>query len=413
MVYYYKIKLILEVITLKKIKENIFSVGGFDPALRVFDIVMSAEYGTSYNSYIVRGSEKTALIEACHEKLYDSYIENIKEVCELSNIDIIVLNHNEPDHTGSVARLVQEIPNVEVYTTKVGAVYLSAITNSPDINIHTVKSGETIDLGGKTLEFIQAPNLHWPDSMFTYIKEDKAVFTCDFLGAHYCEPSMLDSGILHTDCYDIGFKNYYDAIFAPFKPFVLQGLEKLSQLDFDIVLPSHGPVLTRSATLDNALERYREWSTVAPRERKLIPVFYTSAYGNTEKLAFAIAEGIRSVADFDVETYDIIEHDHAKLAGIINECDGVAIGTPTLNRDAVEPVWALLSSISAINSAKKPALVFGSYGWSGEGVPNVAQRLASLKFRLVNDGYKVVFTPTEENIAQAREIGVQLGEACK
>lgn len=397
-----------------QIKNGIYAVGAQNPALRVFDIIMSARYGTSYNSYIVRGTQKTALIDICHKTFYRHFVDNITAVCSLKDIDVLVLNHNEPDHTGALAQLLGELGTVTIYTTQAGAIYIKSITNRADLNIQVVRDGDSLDLGGKTLKFVPAPFLHWPDSMFTAVPEDKVVFTCDFLGSHYCEPYVFDYNTTYPGKFDEACRNYFDAIFGPFKPYVREGLKKLGLQDFNMVLPSHGPVLTRekNGRLDWVLEKYQEWSTQSPRERKLVPVFYTSAYGNTRALARQVAQGVCSVeTTAEVVTYDIIEHPMAELAALLNECDGFAVGTPTINRDALAPVWQLLSNMDAINSGKRPCAVFGSYGWSGEGVPNVMARLSSLKCNLVADGLKVSFVPTDDDLQKAFELGVALGQS--
>ena len=175
-----------------QVKPGVYSIGALNPAMRVFDIVMKTDYGTSYNSYLVRGSEKTALIDACHKSFLPQYLDNIRQVCDPKEISVIVLNHNEPDHTGALASLLEEVGDVTIYTTQAGSLYVKAITNRTDLNLKVVKDGDTVDLGGKTLRFIPAPFLHWPDSMFTYLPEDRLVFTCDFLGSHYCEPYLWD-----------------------------------------------------------------------------------------------------------------------------------------------------------------------------------------------------------------------------
>ncbi len=379
--------------------------------MRVFDIVMETDYGTSYNSYLVKGREKTALIDVCHRSFFGPYLANIREVCDPKSIDYIVLNHNEPDHTGALAELLPELGEVTIYTSQAGSIYIKAITNRQDLNIHVVKDGETLDLGGKTLRFLSAPFLHWPDSIFTYLPEDKVVFTCDFLGAHYAEPYLFDYNVTYLEKYSKAFRGYYDAIFGPFKKYVRAGLEKLDQLDFDMVLPSHGPVLTTDTLLETAIARYRTWSASVQREKKLVPVFYTSAYGNTKQLAVEVMQGVRSRQDVEVRLCDIIDYPMAEMRALLNECDAFAIGTPTINRDAVPPVWELLAGMDAINSAKRPCVVFGSYGWSGEGCPNVAARLQSLKCSLLEEPLRVTFVPTQEDLEKARALGVRLGEA--
>jgi len=396
---------------MKRIKEGIYEVGALNPAMRVFDIVMATDYGTSYNSYLVKGSAKTALIDVCHKSFFGPYLENIREVCDPKSIDYIVLDHNEPDHTGALAALLPELrEDVTIYVSQAGSIYIKAITNRKDLDIHVVKDGETLDLGGKTLKFVSAPFLHWPDSIFTYLPEEKVVFTCDFLGAHYAEPYLFDTSITYPEKYREAFRGYYDAIFGPFKKYVLAGLGKLEGLDFDMVLPSHGPVLTAGCMLESAMADYRAWSAPAPREKKLVPVFYTSAYGNTRRLAEAVAQGVRKASGADAPLYDIIDHPMEELHRQLNECDAFAVGTPTINRDAVPPVWVLLAGMDAVNSAKRPCAVFGSYGWSGEGTPNVAARLRSLKCALVEEPLRVNFVPTQEDLEKAEALGVRLGE---
>ena len=403
----------MEIAQMRELKKGIYEIGALDPTLRVFDIIMTADYGTSYNSYLVKGEKKTALIEACHSKFYDQYLDHIRAICDPKDIDTIVLNHNEPDHTGAMARLLLEVGDATVYTTQSGALFIKAITNDPKIKIQIVRDGDILDLGGKTLQFVTAPFLHWPDSMFTYIKEDEVVFTCDFLGSHYCEPYLYDHKIQDTNAFDHAFKNYYTAIFDPFKPYVLKGLLKLDALTFDMVLPSHGPVLTKgeNGQLDQALANYLAWSTIIPREKKCIPIFYTSAYGHTQALAESLAQGVRETVDAEVVTYDIIKHDMAELAHIINHCDGFGIGSPTINRDAVKPVWDLINTIDAINCGKRPFVAFGSYGWSGEGVANLTQRLVGLKCKPIDAGFRNIFTPTEDDLSAIKLLGVALATA--
>lgn len=391
-----------------KITEGIYSVGIMNPNMRVFDIVMKTDSGTSYNSYLVRGSEKTALIETCHESFFEEYLENIKEVCKFEEIDYIVMNHNEPDHSGSLAKLLELMPNAQLIASIAGANYLKNITNRCDLDIHKVKDGEVLDLGGLSLTFLSAPNLHWPDSMFTWVKEANTLFTCDFLGCHYCEPYTFDTRIAYPKAYDTALELYYGAIFGPFASFVRKGLEKIKALPQqpDYICTSHGPVLTKEGRMQQVLASYEAWSAEQPAGAELIPVFYTSAYGNTAKLAKKIQEGIlEAKPDADCQTYDIIEHDMAQLHALINHCKAVAVGSPTLNRDAVPPVWNLLAGVDAINSGKKPALVFGSYGWTGEAVGNIQARLQGLKMNVFEDGFKVAFVPTEDDLEAAKELG--------
>ena len=389
-----------------QIKENIYSVGVLNPNMRIFDVIMKTEYGTSYNAYLIRG-KKNVLIETVHPRYFEEYFENISSVIDPHDIDYLIMNHCEPDHSGSLAKLLEAAPQIQVLTSPAGSIYLKSITNAPDIRMRAVKDGETLDIGdGKALRFISAPFLHWPDSMFTWLESKKIAFTCDFLGAHYCEPRMFDRHVTYPQRYEQAVRVYFDAIFGPFKPYVLKGLQKLDGLDPDYVCTSHGPILTRNVFLEPARKRYLEWSTPAAREHRFIPLFYCSAYGNTEALGQEIAKGISSVLpDAEVRTYDINENDFADLQHKINECDAFLLGTPTINRDAVQPVWRLATSIDAVNSKGRPCSVFGSFGWSGEGVPMIVDRLKSLKLTVFEDGLTCRFVPSKDELSAACEFG--------
>lgn len=391
---------------INKITDNVYNVSVLNPNLRVFDIIMSTEFGTSYNSYIVKGSEKTALIESSHLTFADYLVNNIEGVTDISSIEYLVMNHNEPDHSGAIVRLLELIPHLKIVTSQAGAIYIKNIVNRTDLEIIVAKDGDKISLGDKTLTFISAPFLHWPDSMFTYLEEDKILFSCDFFGAHYCEPQLMDSKIAYKKAYYSAFKGYFDAIFSPFKPYVLKGLGKIAHLDIDFAATSHGPVLSKAGLLPEVMEKYREWSTPVVRENKLIPVFYCSAYGNTRQIAKAIATGIlQEIPSATVQTYDIIKHEMGELSALINESDGFVIGSPTINKDAVEPVWNLLAHIDAINIIKRPAALFGSYGWSGEAVKNLRSRLSDLKVKLLDEDFRVVLVPTQDDLKNAQNFG--------
>ena len=227
-----------------QLAEHLYSVGVLNPGLRIFDIIMPAPYGTSYNAYLLTG-EKNVLIETVHADYWDEYRSNIEQVLPLEKIDYLVMNHNEPDHSGSVAKLLEACPNLTILCTAAGKKHLVDITNNASLPFQVVKQGDSVDLGGgRTLEFMPSAMLHWADSMFTWCPQDKVLFTCDFLGAHYCEPTMLDRNIHDQKAYLDMVAHYYNCIFGPFKPHVLAGLDKIEPLNPSIICPSHGPCLT-------------------------------------------------------------------------------------------------------------------------------------------------------------------------
>ena len=394
-----------------KITDSIYSVGVLNPNMRIFDIVMETEYGTTYNSYIVKGSEKTALVETCHKTYFRAYQDNINEVADINKIDYVIMNHNEPDHSGVLAKLFDLNPNLTVIASQAGALYLKNITNRPGLKVQVVKDGDTLDLGGKKLQFRIAPFLHWPDSMFTWCEEDKVLFSCDFFGCHYCEPYGFDVNVAYPKAYEIALKGYYDAIFGPFGSYVRKGLDKIKDIDPEFICTSHGPILTKGGNIQHVKEMYEFWSRPAKNEATTIPVFYCTAYGNTGILANAIKEGILSVLpDAQVPVYDINDYEMGELAAQLNGSDAFAIGSPTLNRAAVPPVLQLLSHLDMINNQKKPCMVFGSYGWSGEAVPMLTTYLKAMKFNVFGDGCRAVFVPSEEEIAAAKAYGADFAK---
>ena len=388
-----------------KLKENLYSVGVLNPSLRVFDIVMEARYGTSYNAYLITG-EKNVLVETVQANFFDEYLDNIQSVVDISKIDYLIMNHTEPDHSGSVAKLLEKNPNITVVCTTAAQKYLRAIANH-DFPCIVAKHGDKLDIGGQELEFIVAPLLHWPDSMFTWMPQQKVLFTCDFLGAHFCEPTMLDSNIHYPEQY-LGEVNYYYAcIFGPFKPYVLAGLDKIKDLPVEMVCPSHGPCLVEGISRIQGL--YREWSTpAAPSGKKVVGILHASAYGCTTKLAQAAYDELKKNPDLDVRLMNVVFTPLSEAAALANEADALLVGSCTINRDAPKVVWDVLASVDAINTKQKPVGAFGSYGWSGEAVPMIKSRMEHLKFKFIGDGLRVCFMPTEEDFdamrAYAKEV---------
>lgn len=389
----------------KQISENVYSVGVLNPALRIFDVIMKTDYGTSYNAYLIKNNGRSALVETVHADYFGEYLENIKSILGDTPPDYLIMNHNEPDHSGAVAKLTEIYPDLIIIESKAGAMYIKNIANK-ELNIKTVSDNETLDFGGNELKFIVAPFLHWPDSMFTYFAKDKILFTCDFLGAHFCEPTVFDYNIKYGKEYLLAFFYYYNAIFGPFKPYVLVGLEKIKDIDFDIACPSHGPVLTKKdgGHLERAIQMYAELGAPHKNEVFNIPIFYCSAYGNTKILAEHIKTGIREIKpDADVFIWDINEG--GEYARKLHVSDAFLIGSPTINRDAVAPVWELINTIDAISMRDRPCAVFGSYGWSGEACGNLIARLKGLKMKVNENPFRCQFVPSKEDLAAAIEYG--------
>ena len=382
---------------------QVWWVGATDPDLRVFDIIMRAEHGTSYNSYLVKGSTGAAIVETVKIPFWDDFIQNVRSLIDPAAITHVVLNHMEPDHSGSINALLELAPHAKVVVSKTGEHFIKNIANA-DLDLIKVGDGDRIDLGGKTLQFIAAPFLHWPDSMFTYLVEDRILFDCDFLGAHYADPQLF--GDLTTN-YLHDFKYYFDHIMRPFKPYVLKALDKIQPLPVQIVAPGHGPVIRKD--IQAYLDYYREWSLANPEQKRVI-IAYVSAYGNTESLAERIACGIQA-AGAAVEVFDLQKTTAAALIDKIEGSKGLMLGSPTINGDAVKPVHDLLSSLATLSLKGKLGAAFGSYGWSGEAVPILEGRMSGLKLKVINSTVKPVLVPTDADLANAEAFGRSFGEA--
>ena len=390
-----------------KITENLFWVGALDPNLRIFDIIMETKFGTSYNSYLLKGSQGIALFETVKEKFFDEHLEKIRLITNLEDINYIVVNHTEPDHAGSVEKLLEYAPNATVVGSSLAIKYLSEIINKP-FNSKVVKDGETLSLGDKTLKFISAPQLHWPDTMYSYVVEDETLITCDSFGAHYCDDRILKSSIEEDkeDDYVEAYNYYFRMIMGPFKPFMLKAMDKIKDLKLNYICPGHGLVLDKS-NIEKFMNLYREWCQPTKREKQSIVIPYVTAYGYTETIAQAIKKGIES-ANFDVDIlmYDLVTADMNEVLKEINECSGLLIGSPTLLADTLPQIWTILSSLNPVIHRGLPASCFGSYGWSGEALKNITERYKQLKLNVVSEPLGIIFKASEENLETAFNFGL-------
>ncbi|MDR3364004.1 MAG: FprA family A-type flavoprotein [Clostridiales Family XIII bacterium] len=393
----------------KKLANDFWWVGTLDPGLRVFDIVMRTEYGTTYNSYLLKGSERTVLFEAAKAPFLDDYLAKLAEVAPIEDIDILVLDHTEPDHTGTVGKLLQLNPRLEIYATAGGLNLIREITNT-DVKGTAVKDGDELDIGGRTLRFITAPNLHWPDTMFTYIPEEKILVTCDAFGAHYSYGNIVYDDGLDKEAHMKTALYYFDNIMGPFKADVLRAVEKIDGLEIDLIATGHGPVLTENPRF--MVDLYRQWASAPAKDGgKTVVIPYVSAYGYTKRLAEEIAEGIRAAGGVGVKLYDMVDTGTADVMEEIDRADGFVLGTPTIVGEALPPIWDIAVSLNARMHGGKFAGVFGSYGWSGEGVPHIMDRLRQLKLKLVGEGLRVRFKPTDDDLMAAFEYGKVFGAA--
>ena len=390
-----------------RLRDDFYWTGIIDDQLRVFDIIMYTEFGTTYNSYVMKAGDKTVLFETAKAKFFDDYLEKLQEVADVHRIDYLVVSHTEPDHAGSVERLLDYSPQMKIIATGCALGFLKEIVNRDFVGI-PARDGDKMTIGNRTLQFMFVPNLHWPDTMYTFIEEEQILVTCDSFGAHYCLPEVVSTEIRNEEDYQKALKYYYDCIIGPFKPFMLKALDRVEDMDITMVCTGHGPVLAGDR-IKSVMKQYREWSAVVnPNEKKTVVMPYVSAYGYTKMLAEKIAEGIRDSGDIDVHMYDMVEADAAKVSEELLFADGILLGTPTIVGEALKPIWDLTLGMFPATHGGKYAGAFGSYGWSGEGVPNITQRLKQLKMK-VSEGFRVRFKPSEADLVSAYEYGYQFG----
>ncbi len=385
-----------------KIKEDVYWIGSLDPSLVVFDIVVPTAHGTTYNSYLVRG-EKTAIIDTVKAYCVSEFLEKIRSLVKLEDIDYIVINHTEPDHSGGLLSLMEQAPNAIPVFSRGARTFVKNIIHK-DFEYKEVRDGDCIDLGGKMLKFISAPFLHWPDTMFTYLVEDKIFFPCDGFGAHYCCDNRFNDELENKEEAFKAFEFYFNCILRPFKKHILKALDSIKDIDIDIIAPSHGPILREN--LSKYIEAYQEWSSRggSVTGKKKITIIYVSSYGSTKKMAEYIYKGA-SLPDIDISIYNAADTDIDTIIDEIEASDGIILGTPTLNAKAPKPIFDIISNLVLLNIRGKSAAVFGCYGWSGEAVQIIEDILKSLKFKIVAEGLKLRMTPSEEALEGCIEFG--------
>lgn len=388
-----------------EINNNVFYVGVQDKNLRVFDVIMEAKHGTSYNAYLVKGTQKNALIETVKNEFCNEYIENIERYVNITEIDYLILNHTEPDHAGSVSRLLELNPNIVVCGTKMAIDFVRNIVNF-DFKSEVLTANDSLELGNKQLKFFAFPMLHWPDSMYTYIKEDKMLFTCDSFGVHYSSDKLFndeeengevleDSEILEE------YKYYFENILGPFKnPFLLNALNKISLIPIDYICPGHGMIIRKD--IEKYINLYKKWCVEDNKSKKKVTVCYVSSYGYTKKMAKAFVEGLKEY-DLEVKEYDLQNDDIEQAKKDVTTSDGIIIGSPTILSEALPQVYEVMAPLNPILNKGMYAIAFGSYAWSGEAAINISTVMSMLKFNLPFDPIRVKLNPSEyelDNIKQ-------------
>lgn len=395
-----------------EIRNNVYYVGVLDESLKVFDVVMSTKHGTSYNAYLVKGSEKTALIETVKSEFADEYIENIKKYVDISKIDYLIVNHSEPDHAGSIEKLLKINPEIQVCGTKMAIDFVRNIINF-DFNSKVLTANDSISLGDKEFKFFAFPMLHWPDSMFTYLKEDKILFSCDSFGVHYASKKMYNdleegSKVLENKEIVDAYKYYFDNILGPFKkPFLTNALNKIELIEIDYICPGHGMIIRKD--VDKYINQYRQWCEDKKDEIK-ITVCYVSSYGYTKKIAKALIEGI-SKFDVNVVEYDLQTANIENVKKDLVTSSGIALGSPTILSDALPQAYEAMTVLNPIMNKGMTALAFGSYAWSGEAADNINCCFRMLRFNLPIEPIKIKLNPSEYDLEEITKKGEKFAQA--
>jgi NADH oxidase (H2O-forming) len=398
-----------------EIAPGVHWIGALDPSLRTFDIILRTANGTTYNAFLIRGDAGVAVVDTVKLEFADAFFRRLESVADYSEIRVIVLNHLEPDHSGALPELMRRAPQARLYISTRATSMLKAVLKPKDsdrpFEYETVGTGDEVSLGNRTLRFLHTPFLHWPDTQCTYLVEDGVLFSGDVFGCHYCDSRLYNDRV---GDFRFSFDYYYAHIMRPFKAHVMDALKLIEPLRLQMIAPTHGPILRDRPR--RYVTHYRELSTsslvdqIDNDERSLV-VFYMSAYGSTARMAEAIRAGAEEEPGVRVSLYDLEGGETEPFVDLIEEADALAFGSPTINGDAVKPVWDLLSSLAVVNLKGKLGAAFGSYGWSGEAVRMIEDRMRGLKMRVPVAGLRLKLIPTDEELVECRVFGRKLAAA--
>ena len=371
---------------MREIKKDIYYVGAIDWDRRLFDELIPLPDGTSYNSYLIRGSEKTALIDTVDPSMGNDLIENLKD----TEIDYIIANHAEQDHSGALPRMLEKYPDAKIVTNPKCKTMLIDLLLIPENKFIEVKDGETLFLGDKTLEFIYAPWVHWPETMLTYLKEEKILFTCDFLGSH-----LATSDLFVTDesrVYEAA-KRYYAEIMMPFRTTIRKNLEKIKDLEIDIIAPSHGPLYGNPGFI---LDAYRDWSSDRVKNEVVIP--YISMHGSTKEMIDYFVDALIE-RGITVKPFNLTKTDIGELAMALVDTATVVVGSPTVLVGPHPNVVYAVYLVNILRPKVKFASIIGSYGWGGRMVEQITEMLTNVKIEIL-DPVMVKGLPKKEDFKE-------------
>jgi flavorubredoxin len=356
----------------RKISDKIYKLGSVDWDRRLFDALIPLPDGTSYNAYLIEGSEKTALLDSVDPPMADELLAQLDGV---PKIDYVVSHHAEQDHSGSIPMVLAKFPDAKVISTPKAKGMLIDLLGIPEEAFIVVEDGETISLGDKTLKFIHAPWVHWPETMVTWLEEDKILFSCDFFGSHVAasELYVTDEGRIYEAA-----KRYFAEIMMPFRKVIAKNIEKLEPLDIAMIAPSHGQIHPRPAFI---MDAYRDWILSPPKNIVALP--YVSMHNSTKKMVDHLTAALveRGVS---VELFDMAVTDIGKLAMALVDAATIVIGTPTV-LGGPHPLAAYAALLAnALRPKAMFASIIGSYGWGGKAVEKLAGLIPNLKVDIID-----------------------------
>jgi len=379
-----------------QIAPGIFLVGVEDWNRRYFDALIPLPYGTSFNAYLVVGREKIALVDTVHKTFSDELLENIRKVVDPEKIDYLIMNHAEPDHASSIPQVFSVAKNAKLLVTKVGVDMAKVFYDPPADRILAVKDGDTVDLGGKTLRFLEAPWLHWPETMFTFCVEDGVLFPCDFFGAHLAKSRLFDDEFDERLLPEA--KRYYAEIMMPFPVAIQRALDKVENLDLRMIAPSHGPIYRNPKRI---LDAYEKWARGALLPK--VVVVYVSMWGSTERLEKTIVDAI-SAESVAVVPFNLLLTDMSHIFADLVDASAIVIGAPTVLNQPHPLAILATEFIRALKPRAKLAAIFGSFGWGRASARVIGERLGQSGFEIV-ETLEVRGPPGKEDLEKAASLG--------
>lgn len=394
----------------KELTKKVSWVGKTDWELKRFHgDEYSTDKGSSYNSYLIQ-DEKVALIDTVWQPFDKEFVSRLKQKIDLKKIDYIIANHNEIDHSGALPELMREIPDTPIYCTANGAKIIKGHYHQ-DWNFVTVKTGDTLDLGESKLVFVQAPMLHWPDTMFTYMTEDNILFSNDAFGQHYATESLYNDTVDQAELFAEALK-YYANILTPFSGFVMKKIHEVLALNLplNMICPSHGVIWKHNPT--QIVEKYLTWAN--DYQENQITIVYDSMWNATRKMAEVIADGIQKAdSDVTIKIMNTAKEDKNDVITEIFKAKTVLMGSSTINGGYLYSIGGLLEMIKGLKFKNKKAAAFGSYGWSGEAVQKLTQDLESAGFAMIHKGHRSLWVPDEAELAACKQFGKEIAEKSK